>query len=95
MNIRKFVLGSILSVGLVAGGILIAQDKPVHNVNAAHHPHLAAAQHLVDQAYAKITEAQQANEFDMDGHAAHAKELLDQANKELKTSAEIAGKNHK
>jgi hypothetical protein len=95
MNSRKIVLGSILSLGLVAGGILIAQGPPVENVNAAHHPHLAAAQHLVDQAYAKVIEAQQANEFDMDGHAAHAKDLLDQANKELKIAAHYATKNHK
>ena len=95
MKASKIVLSTIMSVGLIVGGILIAQEKPVHNVNPEHHPHLAAAQHLVDQAYAKITEAQQANEWDMEGHAAHAKELLDQANKELKVAAEIANKNRK
>jgi hypothetical protein len=34
--------------------------------------------------------AQTANEFDMAGHAAKAKELLDQANNELKQAAEAA-----
>jgi hypothetical protein len=31
----------------------------------------------------------------MQGHAAKAKELLDQVNQELKLSAEAANKNHK
>ena len=31
----------------------------------------------------------------MDGHAAKAKDLLDQVNKELKFAAEAANKNHK
>jgi response regulator RpfG family c-di-GMP phosphodiesterase len=48
------------------------------------------AQRLVDQAYSKIIAAQQANEWDMNGHAAHAKDLLDQANRELKLAAEAA-----
>ena len=39
--------------------------------------------------------AQQANEWDMDGHAAKAKELLDQVNRELKLAAEAANKNRK
>jgi len=30
----------------------------------------------------------------MDGHAAKAKDLLDQVNKELKLAAEAANKNH-
>jgi hypothetical protein len=43
----------------------------------------------------KITAAQEANEFDMNGHAAKAKELLDQASRELKLAAEAANKNAK
>jgi hypothetical protein len=35
---------------------------------------------------------QQANEWDMSGHAAKAKELLDQASHELKQAAESANK---
>lgn len=59
------------------------------------HPNLAAAQRLSHQAWEKITEAQKANEWDMDGHAAKAKELLDQVNNELKMAAEAANKNRK
>jgi len=38
----------------------------------------------------KITAAQAANEWDTDGHAAKAKELLDEVNNELKLAAEAA-----
>ena len=63
---------------------------PVEDISGHKHPNLAAAQHLVDQAFNKISAAKQANEWDMDGHAAKAKDLLDQANRELKMAAEAA-----
>lgn len=95
MNIRRVLLGSALGLGLIAGGVAIAQHPPAENVNPNRHPNIAVAQRLTEQAYNKITAAQQANEWDMQGHAAHAKDLLDQANRELKAAAEAANKNHK
>jgi len=95
MNLRRAVLASLTGIGIVAGGVMIAQGPPVRNVNPAKHPNLAAAQRLTDQAYNKITAAQEANEWDMQGHAAKAKELLDQANRELKEAAEAANRNHR
>ena len=80
----------VLSLVLCCGGIALAQ-YPHQNVGARH-PNLAAAQRLIGQAWEKISAAQQANEFDMDGHAAKAKELLDQANREIKLAAEAANK---
>jgi hypothetical protein len=77
---------------LISGTVLAA---PVQNVSGKRHPNLAAAQRLTDQAFNKISAAQQANEFDMEGHAAKAKDLLDQANRELKQAAEAANQNHK
>ena len=68
-------------------------QRPAQNVNAGRHPNIAAAQRLTAQAYQRITAAQQANEFDMQGHAAHAKELLEQANNELRAAATAANKN--
>jgi hypothetical protein len=94
MRISKSLVGAILAAALIGGGVAVAQ-KPVDNVSGKRHPNLAAAQRLSEQAYEKVTAAQQANEWDMDGHAAKAKELLDQVNKELKLSAEAANKNHK
>jgi hypothetical protein len=88
-NARKLVLGSLLGLGLIASGISIAKGAPVEDVGRRH-PNLMAAQHLIDQAFGRIVAAQQANEWDMDGHAQRAKELLDQANREIKAAAEAA-----
>ena len=67
---------------------------PVDNVNPHKHPNIAAAQRLSTQAYEKIVAAQQSNEWDMNGHAQKAKELLDQASKELKQAAMASNKEH-
>ncbi|HKN19942.1 MAG TPA: hypothetical protein VJX73_00920 [Terracidiphilus sp.] len=90
MKVRSIVVGSILGAGLIAGGFTIAQ--PARNVSPGRHPNLAAAQRLTAQAYQKVTDAQQANEWDMQGHAAKAKQLLDQASNELKQAAEAANR---
>ena len=47
---------------------------------------------LSNNAYQRIVAAQKANEWDMEGHAQKAKELLDQVNQELKLAAEAANK---
>jgi hypothetical protein len=94
MKIAKSLVGVILAGALVGGGLALAQ-KPVDNVSGKKHPNLAAAQRLSQEAFEKVTAAQQANEWDMNGHAAKAKDLLDQVNKELKAAAEAANKNHK
>src|SRR5215467_12604310 len=95
-NTRRNVLMTILlTLSLLCTGLVFAQKKPVENVSGRRHPNLAAAQRLVDQAFNKITAAQEANEFDLDGHAKKAKELLDEANRELKQAAEASNANHR
>jgi hypothetical protein len=89
MKFRNLILSGALVLGLVAGGVTLAQ-----NVSEARHPNLAEAQRLIDRAYEKLTAAQQANEWDMDGHAAKAKELLMQAREETKLAA-VAANHHK
>jgi hypothetical protein len=90
---KKSLSGVVLAVGLLLGSLGYAQMG--QNVSGRRHPNLAAAQRLCDQAFQKISAAQSANEFDMDGHAAKAKDLLEQANRELKEAAEAANHNHK
>lgn len=68
---------------------MVAQG-PERDVSHMRHPNIAAAQRLVQQAYDRVIAAQQANEWDMNGHAQKAKDLLDQANRELKEAAEAA-----
>ena len=91
---NKNPLRLLLAAALLLGGIALAQ-KPPENINPNRHPNLAAAQRACDHAYEKIVEAQQANEFDLQGHAAHAKELIQQASAELKQAAQAANQNHK
>jgi hypothetical protein len=88
------ILTPVLGCLLVLGGYAIAQ-KPVDNVNKGLHPNLAAAQRMSTNAYEKIVAAQKANEWDMDGHAAKAKQLLEEVNNELKQAAHAANKNKK
>lgn len=85
MTRSKFVLGSVLCLASFAGGVLVAQGP--------RHPNLRAAQDLINQAFDRITAAQQANEWDMGGHAARAKDLLIQAKQEIRLAAEAA--NHR
>lgn len=87
MNLRLRAI--LLGASLLSASTLFGQH-PVRNVSAKKHPNLAAAQRLCQQAFNKLTAAQQANEFDMGGHAQKAKELLDQVNAELKAAAEAA-----
>lgn len=94
MTKAKLVLGSVLSAALICGSVALAQ-RPVENISGKKHPNLAAAQRLSQEAFEKLTAAQQANEWDMDGHASKAKELLEQANQQMKLAAEAANKNHK
>jgi hypothetical protein len=76
---------------VVLAGIAIAQ--PERNISKTRHPNLAAAQRLTQQAWERILDAQKANEWDMQGHAQKAKDLLDQANQQLKLAAEVANRN--
>jgi hypothetical protein len=89
MELRKIVLVGSLAFGTIGVVSGIAQ-KPVENVRPSRHPNLADAQRLIEQAYQKIGAAQRANEFDMGGHAKKAKELLDQANREIAQAASAA-----
>ena len=84
MTRSKFVLGSVLCLASFAGGALVAQGP--------RHPNLRAAQDLINQAFDRITAAQQANEWDMGGHAARAKDLLEQAKREIRLATETANR---
>ena len=76
----------------IVAGVALAQ-RPKANVSAGRHPNIAAAQRLSQQAWQRIVDAQKANEWDLGGHAQKAKDLLDQANRELKLAAETSNRN--
>lgn len=91
---KKLVAAVALGVSVIVAGAAVA-NEPVKNVSAKKHPNIAAAQRLVDQAWEKVTAAQKANEYDLGGHAAKAKDLLEQANTELKEAAKESNEDKK
>lgn len=74
---------------LLCSSAVLAQD-PVQNVDARLHPNIAQAQKLVAEAYRYLEHAQKENGYDMQGHASKARQLLYQANQEMKFAAEDA-----
>ena len=85
---RAIVISCVL-FGLLSTGISVN----ARNVSPTLHPNLAAAQVFIEKAINKLSAAQAANHFDMDGHAAKAKALLDQAYVEIKLAAKSANAN--
>lgn len=90
--IKTRILAVVIASLLVLGGLAVAQ-MPKKNIAPGRHPNLAAAQRLSRQAWQRVVDAQQANEWDMAGHAQKAKNLLDEVNNELKLAAEAANRN--
>ncbi len=88
---RRLMLTSVVGSALLIGGVALAQ-RPKENISAGRHPNLAAAQRFCRQAWEKVQAAQEANEWDLGGHAKRAKELLDQADQELKQAAEASNR---
>ncbi|MGB9458505.1 MAG: hypothetical protein WCB12_20820 [Bryobacteraceae bacterium] len=82
----------VIFSSLVLTVALAVAQPPERDISGRRHPNLEAAQRLTHQAWEKVVAAQQANEFDMKGHAQKAKELLDEANRELKLAAEAANR---
>lgn len=90
MTKTRFLAAFVTLLFLMVG--LVLAQRPARDVSAARHPNLAAAQRLSRQAYEKIVAAQEANEWDLQGHAQKAKNLLDEVNNELKQAAEASNR---
>jgi hypothetical protein len=93
MNLRK-VLATVAVSAALAGTAITAQ-APIQNVEASRHPHLAAAQGLIAQAYQKILDAQAANKDQLQDHAEKAKKLLDEASNEIGQAASSSNERKK
>ena len=89
MKKHSFYLAAVLVMCLLLIGVTLAQ-RPETDIDPAKHPNLAEAQHHILQAFEKIDEAQKANKDQLGSHAEKAKQLLDQASRELKEAAEFA-----
>jgi hypothetical protein len=63
-------------------------QSPAVTVDGHHDGNLAAAQSYLAQAYARMSEAQKANDSRLGEHAARVKQLLEQANQEIELAAQ-------
>ena len=93
MKQRSVYLAMVMVVGLAFIGAAVGQ-RPETNIDPSKHPNLAEAQHHILQAFEKIEDAQRANKDQLGGHAEKAKQLLDQASRELKEAAGYANRHH-
>ena len=85
---KRLLISSVIlaaAVGAVASASYA--QPPAQDISSWRHGNLAAAQQLVAQAFDRLTAAQQANEFQLGGHAGRAKELLREASEEMKLAA--------
>jgi hypothetical protein len=82
------------AVGAVVAGVALVawSQMPVQNIDPQRHGNLASAQRLVVEAFERITTAQQDNRYNLGGHADRAKDLLRQANEQLRLAADAANR---
>jgi hypothetical protein len=88
MKIKQILIYGACGAALFASGVAVGQQ----DINPRVHPHLAEAQKLISSAEGQIDQAQAAWKDKLGGHALRAKELLVQADGELKQAAEYANK---
>jgi len=94
MLIKKDMLvGTALGLVLGCSGALIAQQPVVDIGNR--HGNLRAAQQYIQAAWQRIDSAQIDNNYNLGGHAGRAKELLVQADEELRLAANVANQHER
>jgi hypothetical protein len=84
----------ILCITSAFVGVVLAQGSIV-NIDPRRHGKLAAAQKYIVQAFEKLDQAQQANEDQLGGHAQRAKDLLVQADGEIRLAADVANEHRR
>jgi hypothetical protein len=88
----NFKASGVAVAALLLATVAAHSQEPVENVDPNRHGNLATAQEMVRAAYDKLSEAQMANDAQLGGHASRAKELLQQANEEIKQAALAANR---
>ena len=88
MKVKQVLIYGACSAVLFAGGVAIGQQ----DIDPHVHPHLAEAQRLISSAEGQIDAAQAAWHDKLGDHAQRAKQLLQQADEELKQAAIYSNK---
>lgn len=91
MKTPRFKL-TVLAVTAAVAACAVSAQVPVQNIDPGRHGNLAAAQRLVVQAFERLSDAQVANDYRLGGHVGRAKELLREANEEIRMAAESANR---
>jgi hypothetical protein len=89
MNTKNLLILAALGGAVIAAGCASAQQRPVVDIGDRH-GNLREAQQLIVQAYDIIGRAQADNDSQLGGHAARAKELLSEADAELRAAADVS-----
>ena len=86
----------VLCIAFTVGGSMFGQEpavvyvqRPTVNISRRH-GNLRDAQSYIVQAFQKINQAQHANKGQLGGHAQRAKELLIEADAELRQAANVS-----
>jgi hypothetical protein len=77
-----------LTATAIFASTLVNAQGPALNVDPNLHPHLAAAQDFARKAYERIADARRANDWDANGHANKAMDLLILVNNEIAAAAQ-------
>lgn len=85
---KTLLISGLMMVTLIYGCASQA-DQPFVDIGGGHGNLRSAQEHIV-QAWRLVSDAQYANNGRLDGHAARAKELLSEANDELRAAADVA-----
>ncbi|MGN6482725.1 hypothetical protein [Luteibacter sp.] len=89
MKAKIFIAGALLGAVISVGCAAVAQEAPFVDIGGRHGNLRDAQQHIVE-AWRAVSRAQEANDARLGGHAGRAKELLSQANEELRLAADVA-----
>lgn len=94
MKRKSLPVSTALYTAIACVSVTFAQ-APVVNIDPHRHGNLAAAQSFIVQAYQKLDAAQRDNHDDLGGHAQKAKDLLTQADAEIRQAANVANSNRR
>jgi hypothetical protein len=89
MTKKSLLISTALYATIACVSVTFAQ-APVVNIDSHRHGNMAAAQKFIVQAYQKLDAAQRDNDDQLGGHAQRAKDLLTQADAEIRLAANVA-----
>jgi hypothetical protein len=93
MNKALFI-GIIIGAACTFGCATMAQQAPYVDIGNRH-GNLRSAQENIVEAWRLVGDAQSDNDSRLGGHAARAKELLSEANEELRLAANVANEHER